>query len=311
MPNKISRTISLAGLLTCMMTLAADVSAVVFGDSLSDSGNAFALSGEQSVPPYETLDVFLVPSAAYAKGGHHLSNGATWIEQLGTMLKVNRSVGPAWRVPGTFSNYAVGSARARDDGININLTDQVMAFSARADSATVLSEGLVVIWIGGNDVRDATVAADPAIILAAITAIGKNIATLDQQGARDFFVVNSPDIGLIPSIRLADVFYPGLAAGATAASIGFNTALDALLSSLQVQLPGIQFSQLNAFQILRDAVADPQSFGLTNAVDACVSPGIPPFACNKPGHYLFWDGVHPTRAGHAIFAGKALDVLTP
>jgi hypothetical protein len=28
---------------------------VVFGDSLPDPGNAFALSGEQSVPPYETL----------------------------------------------------------------------------------------------------------------------------------------------------------------------------------------------------------------------------------------------------------------
>ena len=62
------------------------------GDSLSDPGNAFALTGEQSVPPYDTLDPFLVPSAPYARGGHHLSNGATWVEQLGKTLKVNKSV---------------------------------------------------------------------------------------------------------------------------------------------------------------------------------------------------------------------------
>ena len=317
MHNKFSRNISLVCLLTCMLMLSAVAAAsdynefIVFGDSLSDPGNGFALSGEQSVPPYETLDMFLVPSAVYARGGHHLSNGATWIEQLGQMLKVNRSTGPAWVAPGVFSNYAVGAARARSDGINVSLTDQVAAFNAHQDNIDLFSEGLVVIWIGGNDVRDAVITSNPAIIDEAITAISNNIILLYQLGAQDFLIGNSPDIGLIPSIRMADEFSPGLAAGATAASIGFNAALDVLLSSLQIQLPGIQFKQLNAFQITREIVADPQSFGLENAVDACVTPGIPPFTCKQPGSYLFWDGVHPTRAGHAIFAKNAYGLLAP
>ena len=126
---------------------------IIFGDSLSDPGNAFALTGEQSVPPYDTLDDFLVPSAPYARGGHHLSNGATWIEQLGKTLKVNKSVGPAWRVPGVFFNYAVDRARARDDGINTNLTDQVAAFNDLPNNVSLLNEALSVILIGGNDVR--------------------------------------------------------------------------------------------------------------------------------------------------------------
>jgi len=37
---------------------------VVFGDILSDPGNAFALTGQISKPPYD-----LIPSAPYAVGG--------------------------------------------------------------------------------------------------------------------------------------------------------------------------------------------------------------------------------------------------
>ena len=45
---------------------------VVFGDSLSDPGNAFVLLTRVSVPPFE-----LIPDAPYARGGLHFSNGAT------------------------------------------------------------------------------------------------------------------------------------------------------------------------------------------------------------------------------------------
>jgi phospholipase/lecithinase/hemolysin len=53
---------------------------VVFGTSLSDPGNAFVLVGDANTPPDFALDPLLIPSAPYAKGGHHFSNGATWVE---------------------------------------------------------------------------------------------------------------------------------------------------------------------------------------------------------------------------------------
>jgi phospholipase/lecithinase/hemolysin len=42
---------------------------------------------------------------------------------------------------------------------------------------------------------------------------------------------------------------------------------------------------------------------------ACVTPYVPPFTCESPDEYLFWDGIHPTKAVHAIIAAEAGSVL--
>lgn len=64
---------------------------VIFGGSLSDTGNAFvflsdpanqACGARQSVPPFDTLDDLLVPDGPYARGGHHFTDGATWAEEV-------------------------------------------------------------------------------------------------------------------------------------------------------------------------------------------------------------------------------------
>jgi phospholipase/lecithinase/hemolysin len=86
---------------------------VVFGDSLSDPGNAFVLLQAVTVPPFASF----VPSAPYARGGLHFSNGATWVEQLSILEKAMPSSGPALAQPAVFANYAVGAAppeRARN-----------------------------------------------------------------------------------------------------------------------------------------------------------------------------------------------------
>ncbi|MCU7918917.1 MAG: SGNH/GDSL hydrolase family protein [Candidatus Thiodiazotropha sp. (ex Epidulcina cf. delphinae)] len=294
---------------------------VVFGDSLSDPGNAFFLTGRKLKPPYSTLDAFLIPDGPYARGGKHFSNGATWVEQLAKPLDLGDTVGPAFKGENEDklkkSNYAVGGARAHDNGIDINLTAQAGAFFTDAQGVAP-GDALYVIALGGNDVRDAVAAlavdgsgaASVDILTAALTAISDNILALYDSGARTFLVGNSPDLSLTPAIRTLDLVSPGAAMAAALFSAQFNAELDTLLDTLGALLPEIQIARLDLYQSLHDLVANPANYGLKNVLDACVMPDEPPFACKKAKRYLFWDGIHPTKTTHRILAEKAHQALT-
>jgi phospholipase/lecithinase/hemolysin len=281
---------------------------VVFGTSLSDPGNAFAFIKTMSLPPYDVLDPFLVPSAPYGKGGHHFSNGATWIEQFARPQGLAGNARPAFLGPGTeATNYAVGGARAREDGINI-LSVQVGQFLVDFGGVAP-SDALYVVEMGANDVRDALAAFatggdSGAIINGALSGIGNNMGALYAAGARKFLVWNAPNIRLTPAVRILDGQFPGAGLAAEGLTQSFNAGLDGLLGSL-AGLDGIEIVRLDVYQRLNDVVADPGAFGLRVVDTACVTPGIPPFECQKPDEFLFWDGIHPTAAVHAIIAQEA------
>jgi outer membrane lipase/esterase len=74
-------------------------------------------------------------------------------------------------------------------------------------------------------------------------------------------------------------------------------------------LPGIQIARLDAFSLISAIVADPSAFGLTDVAHSCVTPGEAPFNCQNADEYLFWDGIHPSKATHAIVAQEAASVL--
>jgi phospholipase/lecithinase/hemolysin len=282
---------------------------IVFGTSLSDSGNAFALRGGTNTSPDYALDPLLVPSAPYARGGHHFSNGATWVEQLAGALGLAGSVRPAFASSSPeATNYAVGAARAYDDGRNVNLSDQVQAFLSDY-SGQAPADALYVIEMGGNDIRDALVAyqtgggpAAQLVLQKALSSIAGNIQLLYQAGAREFLVWLPPNVGLTPAIQMLNRVSLGAAQLATGLSQAFVTGLSGVLTQLSA-LPGVSLTRFDAYTLLNGIVASPVSYGLTDARAACIIPDAEPFSCQAPDDYLFWDGIHPTRAGHAIVAG--------
>ena len=285
---------------------------VAFGASLSDSGNAFALKGETNTPPDYMLDPLLVPSAPYARGGHHFSNGATWVEQFARSVGLAGSVRPAFLAADpTATNYAVGGARAHEDFINVNLSTQVQAYLQQT-GGVASPDALYTIEMGGNDIRDALVAypsgGSGPILHDAIVSIAVNIQTLYAAGARTFLVWRAPDVGMTPAIRRLNVISPGAAYLASQLTQGFNAGLDGVVAQLK-GLPGIRIVKLDAFRLLNDLVAHPVDFGLTNVTTACVTPYVPPVTGERPDAYLFWDGIHPTKAVHAIIAAEAGSVL--
>jgi len=103
-------------------------SVFIFGDSLSDAGNLYLLTGQVSTAPY-----LPVPAAPYDIGGHHFTNGKTWAERFAR--EVERQKGgrkkkggkkkkgeqntnggqPSLKNPGKHGNYAFGGARARSN----------------------------------------------------------------------------------------------------------------------------------------------------------------------------------------------------
>jgi len=292
---------------------------VVFGTSLSDSGNAFVLlSNPQAygfddcdlgtpanTPPYDKLDDFLIPDGTYAKGGHHVSNGATWIEQFARGRGLSGNTNPALGNEGIkASNYAVGGARAVEGyPCRFNLSNQLAAY--QQDSLTITEKTLFVIEIGGNDIRDALATQNPNIISVALESIGEAIVALHYQGARKFLLVNVPPLGETPAVKMIG---DAAAGAANFLTLVFNDGLEQGRASLS-ELPGIDIRTFNLYALLSEIIATPENFGITNTEDACVTPYVAPFTCKNPDSYLFWDGIHPTKAVHAIMAQKAAEVF--
>jgi phospholipase/lecithinase/hemolysin len=285
---------------------------VIFGDSLSDPGNFFIAYGQVSQAPFAPI-----PDAPYDVGaGHHFTDGKTWAERLAAELDTPSSGLPALARPGEFTNYAVGRARARPNApafAAYDLSTQVSLYLADFRGHAT-SNAIYIIWIGGNDLDDAlhALATDPtgatsaAIAQTAIAAVAANVQVLWSAGARTFLIPNLPDLGAAPAVRALG---PSAVAAASQLTGLYNAGLQQALSQLQV-LPQIQFVQFDVNSLLRGVIAYPRAFDLDDVVDACLTffTTADPI-CAHPRRHLFWDGIHPTVAGHEILEAAAQELI--
>jgi outer membrane lipase/esterase len=280
-------------------------SVYIFGDSLSDSGNVYALTGETSKAPYN-----VVPSYPYATGGHHFSNGKTWSERLAQAIQDNKGGKPSREAPGQNGNYAHGGARARANSDSAAPASSSQTAMFLQDYGSARPDALYVLQFGGNDLRDALTAGatDPSavvpIIQSAISALAGNIQTLYFAGARNFLVANAPNIGHAPAVKM-------MGAGAVASYLvsQYNFGLEITLSQLDA-LPEVNIRRLDMGGFIDEVVANPESFGLSNVTSPCLFFLAETEArCSNPQEYLFWDGIHPTSAAHKALAERALEAL--
>jgi len=268
---------------------------VVFGDSLSDTGNVFALTSGSTPSPEFYFD-------------GRFSNGPIWLDRIATALGGN--VAPALT---GGSNFAFGAARTQASPFVPSLRAQADLFLETLPPAGADPAALYVVAGGGSDIRDALGSSDP---VGAVTAAAGQLAgivdDLAAAGADTILVPNLVNVGRSPE---AQQIGPAAVALDGALTQIFNQELEADLANIQ-QARNINLIQPDFFGLLEAIVAAPANFGLSNATDPCLPAN--PFdlpsgivACGNPDGYVFWDVLHPTTVTQALFAEAALRALGP
>ena len=277
---------------------------VVFGDSLSDSGNnaaaLFGLGFLPTQPAAITSNAFvaLLPSSAGT-----YSDGPVWVDAVATALLGSSTPARASLLGGT--NYASGGAETSLNtpvpglGVNTFSLQSQVNFFLSTTGGVVDSSALYVVQGGANNVRrllETGAAFDPMIVAqeaaAYATDVGNLVDQLQLAGAQDIIVWNTPNVGLTPAALSLGSF-------ASTFSSSIASQFNASLATRLAGEGGVQtFDVFGAFTAL---AADPAAFGLSNVTDAC---GNNALGCGSSP--LFWDGIHPTAAGHALIAQGVL-----
>ena len=235
---------------------------VVFGDSLSDTGNVADLTEVYGVRiPGPIVDYndgrFTDGSDTEPPAQNYFG---TWVEQFAASLPSQPQV-KASLDGGT--NYAYGFATTAGgtspltfgpsqlfpiqvDNIGQQITDY-LSTHPKIDSST-----LFIIWGGAIDVLNAT---SPNDVINAAVRQTLNIQRLINAGATQFLVPNLPPLGLVPRLNQSST----TSVPANAASVLFNAWLATGISVLRdfyfYRHPTIY--QLNVFALFNQIVASP------------------------------------------------------
>ncbi len=283
----------------------------VFGDSLSDDGNLFALIHQ--------------PPAPYYQG--RFSNGPVWVEYLPGLTGLGFS---------SATDYAYGGAYTGNLTVNgVNYLGNVEEYNATTNTVTnynlpsisteitnfaaagghFTSTDVVTLWGGANNyfLYAQLAQANPANaasyvasgVTTTISQLTTDVGSLIGLGAQTLIVPNLPNLGVTPNFNTTP---QGIALG-SAFSTNHDTYLPIEMATLH-QSTGANIIVLNTEQLLNNVLANPATYGFTNVTQACTAV----LACvtgttAQQNQYLFWDSVHPTTHAQNIIAQYAAESL--
>lgn len=301
----------------------------VFGDSLSDDGNnaillpSFGIS-QTTAPFNQDAPAPVVAVGTYADTNNY-SNGPVWADYLANALGL--PLAPSLL---DGNNFAFGGARTGPVGTTDDNDPRPPSLRAQAELAvardgSLPGDALYAVWGGGNDIRalgaefgPGLASPDPLVrqqsndalvagINASIANLMVTLSTLTNAGARDFLLMNMPDLGLTPAARFFETVAPGTRLLLTNLSLALNQGIGAVVAGGNGS-PGFSFALVDVFALNHLAVDSPAPGA--NVTEACTAQND--FAgCGDPDNYVYWDGVHPTTATHRVLAAAALNAVQP
>jgi phospholipase/lecithinase/hemolysin len=268
---------------------------VVFGDSLSDNGNLFDLIGFPQPPAWEG----------------RFSNGPVYAEQLASFLHMrldDRAFGGAEASdasPPLIVNPATGQP------LPINLSTQIAGYLADLDGHQAPAGTTALINIGNNDYQAFLLSSLPktpqevqTFVANVVESIDQAITTLTNAGVEHIILFTLPDSGFTPNAQAAG---PQVAAFAHELDLINNAALEQMASTH----PNVQV--VDIFKLSESVFTDPSAFDFNpnlNFTWTGQPTGQPAAGTFAPNEIAFFDGEHPTSAGHGVLAAFADATLT-
>jgi phospholipase/lecithinase/hemolysin len=289
---------------------------ILFGDSLSDTGNDrnrtnSKSSGAVDYPSHTfnydngrfTNDTATDPSSKTYLG--------VWHEQLArTFLGLQ----PATYSLGGGLNYAFGGATSNNGthqetvvsppffgDVTITIDDMGKQMDDYFASRAVDQNALYIVWGGGNDLRNDPSSANVIATAARLTGLVHRLA---NAGAKYIMVPNVPPIGDIPRYSSE----PARTKSLNTASADFRLELNADIAALQSTLASQGFTTtiygVDVWTNTIRLMSNGPRYGFTNITAPAQG------SSGNPDQFLFWDDVHPTTAAHYQLAKGANDVIT-
>ncbi|MCC5896877.1 MAG: hypothetical protein JJU32_03030 [Phormidium sp. BM_Day4_Bin.17] len=255
---------------------------VVFGDSLSDTGNLF-LAQEQTFPP----------SPPYFQG--RFSDGPVipeWVaDRLGVPLPFPALIGG--------SNYAFAGAQTGPGFLDTGVPNVGPQIEAYLGVSTPQPGDVFYVFAGLNDFLFEQ--RDPLTVVDNLTG---HLSQLAEAGAEQFIVPTFPDVGQVPAVQ-------GLPESQllTGAVFQANELLDSRLDEFSKEF-GVEMVRLDLASGLATILENPEQFGFVNSTDGVLDP-LTGEVVADPNSYVFWDEIHPSGQTHELLTRIALAALQP
>jgi phospholipase/lecithinase/hemolysin len=304
-------TLAFVFLLGCVVSLAQArnyTRIVVFGDSLSDTGNVAHLSTQKLGVPIPGPFVTNYTLGRFTDGPDTnpaaVNYFGVWVEQLAAQMPSHPEVKNSLD-GGT--NYSYGFAFTGDGTTTLdfgpgasvdveNMGQQVSEYLAT--NPTIDKTTLFIVWGGANNLNYAASSSD--VVNAAISET-LDIQRLINAGATQFLVLNLPPLGLIPRFNGS----PASSVPANAAAALFNSWLETGISVLHDFYGNshLVFTRVDIYSLFNQIAAHPEKFALANVTGSSWYLGV------DPDTYLFWDDLHPTTRGHNLVANAVMKAM--
>jgi len=290
---------------------------IVFGDSFSDTGNVRVRTNSASGGAVD------YPSPTFNYGAGRFTNSAEtdpsstayaglWHEQLAQTFL---SLPAASFSLGGGTDYAFGGATTNDGTTNVtvittppfgDVTITIDHMGTQIDDYLAAHaadpNALYIVWGGVNDLLADDSAPSVVATAARATAL---VSRLANAGAQHIMVPNLPPLGDAPAFSSDPARIQSLNAACASYRVELNANLMLSLSALTPQgitptiyRPDIWTNTIRFF-------SNPGNYGFTDIRSS--SQGN---STANPDHFLFWDGLHHTTAGHYQIARVAHDTIT-